>query len=146
MRIPRLIAALVLTATLGTLPAGPSPAGGCLEVVVTGARNDRGVIRAALFQGSEGFPGKDEQAIGRLVAPASTGPVTFLFKDIPPGEYAVAILHDEDNNGKMRSNWLGMPREGYGTSNNPEGRPKFKKSRFEMTTQTLRLEIRLVYR
>jgi len=146
MRIPRLIMALALIAVLGNLPAGTSTSGGRLEVVVTGARNAQGVLRTALFRGSEGFPGKDEQAIGRLVAPASTGPVTFLFKDIPPGEYAAAVLHDEDNNGKMNSNWLGMPREGYGTSNNPEGRPKYKKSRFDMASRTLRMEIRLVYR
>jgi uncharacterized protein (DUF2141 family) len=115
-------------------------------VVVTGARNDRGLIRVALFAGPEGFPGHDEHALGRAVTPASTGPVTLVFRDVPPGEYAAAVLHDEDGNGRMRSNWLGMPREGYGTSNNPGGRPKYGKSRFHHDGKVGSLEIHLVYR
>ena len=59
--------------------------------------------------------------------------VAYKFKDIPNGAYAIAVFHDENGNGKLDKNFLGIPKEGYGFSNNI--RPKlrgatFKESRF----------------
>lgn len=142
------IAVLTTLLLLGISPAwtGDPPNEGTLQVVVTSTRNAQGSLRVALFTGSEGFPGHDEHAVGRVAIPASIGPVTVRFEKVQPGEYAVAVLHDEDDNGRMRTNWIGMPREGYGTSNNPEGRPKYKKSRFNFEGRELSIKIHLVYR
>ncbi len=43
------------------------------------------------------------------------------FEDIPPGRYALAVIHDENMNGKLDANWLGVPKEGYGFSNDAKG-------------------------
>jgi uncharacterized protein (DUF2141 family) len=42
------------------------------------------------------------------------------FEGIPSGTYALVVLHDENMNGKLDTNWLGVPKEGYGFSNDPD--------------------------
>ena len=53
----------------------------------------------------------------------------YRFKDIPNGAYAIAVFHDENGNGKLDKNFLGMPKEGYGFSNNV--RPSFRGATFK---------------
>ena len=55
------------------------------------------------------------------------------FADIPPGTYALAVIHDENSNGKLDTNWLGIPTEGYGFSNDAKallGAPSFAAASF----------------
>lgn len=141
---PRILSLLILVlAAPSGLAATPR---GRIVVIVEGVRNHQGTIRASLFNHPDGFPGDSSLAAKRAITPARTAPLTLVFTGVPPGEYAVAVLHDENDDWKMRSNWLGMPREGYGTSNNPGGRPKYAKSRFRMEGSKTILTIHLVYR
>ncbi len=58
-----------------------------------------------------------------------------IFKDIPDGTYAVSVFHDEDGNGKLSTNFLGIPKESYGASNNAKGTfgpPKWQNAKFEV--------------
>lgn len=104
--------------------AGGLPAQGVgqdtVTVKVTGIRNTQGIVRVALWNGPEGFP-KDKDKAWRLqLVPASTeqdGKVTASFKDVPSGDYAVSVVHDENGNGKLDKNVLGIPKEGWGVSN-----------------------------
>ncbi len=79
-------------------------------------RNDRGVVRALLFQQSAGFPDTPAAATARSEAKAVKGTVRLSFKDVKPGRYAVSILHDEDGDGKAATNFIGIPTEGVGVS------------------------------
>lgn len=72
-----------------------------------------------------GFPGPSQFA-NQTVRPA--GVESILMFDAVPGTYAVAVHHDANSNGRMDSNFLGMPKEGYGVSN--DVRPKFRAPRF----------------
>ena len=57
------------------------------------------------------------------------------FEDIPEGTYAVSIFHDENDNGKLDSNFMGIPKEDYGCSNNAKGfmgPPKWKDAKFQL--------------
>ena len=64
------------------------------------------------------------------------------FEDIPPGTYAMAVVHDENMNGKLEMNWLGIPSEGYGFSNNAIGllgAPSFSAAIFRYDGKNLEL-------
>ena len=95
--------------------AAPAAAGDVI-ITVTEVRSSEGVVRACLTADRKSFPkcNKDPNA-KRVVVPAGKN-VTIRFSDVEPGEYAVALLHDENNN-KKADRTLGMiPREGYGFS------------------------------
>jgi uncharacterized protein (DUF2141 family) len=65
----------------------------------------------------------------------SNSNITYVFKDIPDGNYTVRVLHDENNNNKLDSNFFGVPTEGFGFSNNPEvtlSFPSFSETKFEV--------------
>ena len=70
------------------------------------------------------------------------------FEDIPPGTYALVVLHDENMNGKLDTNWLGIPKEDYGFSNNAKaslGPPSFSAASFTYDGTGLDLTVALRY-
>ena len=100
-----------------------------LTVAVTGLHSTKGKLVACLWQDKKGFPSCEKSSTARrVVVPASGTAMQVTFPDVVPGTYAVTIHHDEDGNGKMRHNFIGMPMEGVGVSNNPGGMPGFTKS------------------
>lgn len=119
-----------------------------VEVRATWLRNDNGLVRVLLFNSSKGFPSKyksAEKAAAGIIVSRRSGVV---FKDVAPGKYAVSVIHDENSNGKLDANLLGIPKEGVGTSNNPAtkfGPPSFKQAEFVVSTMTVTLDIRVSY-
>lgn len=120
-----------------------------LTVRVINARNAKGMIRVALFRAADGFPGDRSKAA--RVQGAQIDPITLsseiVFADISPGIYAVSAFHDENLNGKFDKNLVGMPKEGYGASNNPKkkmGPPAFEEASFSMKGHQS-VEIKLIY-
>ena len=114
-----------------------------LTVQVRNLKTDQGQIRIAVFNRAEGFPRAMFQ--GQIV-PAQPGYVTVIFKDLPPGAYAVSAYHDVNGNEKLDSNMLGIPSEPYGFSRNARGTmgpPKFSDSRIDVGTQPLAIELEL---
>ncbi len=98
-----------------------------LHVVIDEVKNNDGVILAQLFSGEDNF--NKGQAITGTKLPAKKGIGELMFKDLVPGEYVVRLFHDENNNQKMEKNIFGMPKEGYGFSNEAVahlGPPKYK--------------------
>lgn len=91
-----------------------------LTVMVTDLRSPNGQLLFCIFKSAEGFPGDSKFAVNSQVK--RVGKVNDFQVDLPPGKYAVAIVHDENGNGKLDTNFLGIPKEGYGASNNPKPR------------------------
>jgi uncharacterized protein (DUF2141 family) len=121
---------------------------GKLVVEVQNLRNANGSVLLSVFKGGSGFPGKAEAAVYRAKASISGSKAVATFANVPHGEYAVAIMHDEDNNGKLNTNMLGIPKEGYAASNNAKGSlgpPKYDDARFRLEAPELKLEIRMTY-
>lgn len=107
-----------------------------LKVTVTRLHNNNGVVLVSLFKDGSGYPDDAAKAYGKEKAYIVDKTSTIIFKSVPPGTYAVAILHDENNNQKMDKNMLGIPKEGYGFSNNATaafGPPSYKKASFTHT-------------
>lgn len=140
------LASLAL-AGLVTAAAAPAAANEVL-ITVTDVRSTKGVIRACLTADAKSFPrcNKDPNA-KRIVVPAGKT-VTLRFTGVKPGNYAVALLHDENNNGKA-DRTLGMiPKEGYGFSRDAKvsmGPPSYKDAVFTMGSSAQRLTIKMRY-
>lgn len=70
-----------------------------------------------------------------------------LSLDLPPGEYALSVIHDENDNGRLDT-ILKVPREGFGFSRNPAirmGPPRFDETRFEIATDPVAQSVRIRY-
>ena len=118
-----------------------------LHITVLGIRSDKGKIAALAFSSSDGFPEQSTKALARARVDAHTGKVTLTLKNIPAGKVAVAVLHDENGDGQLNRNFLGIPLEGVGLSGKPmaDGPPKFKDAVVAVPAQH-NLEIGLKYR
>jgi uncharacterized protein (DUF2141 family) len=115
-----------------------------LTVVLQDVRAQTGLIKVALVDSQAGWDGKAApvQATG---APPSGEQATFVFKDLKPGAYAVLITHDENGNGQLDTNMMGMPVEGYGFSNNPRvmRKPTWDEARFELVGEATHIDVAL---
>lgn len=120
-----------------------------ITVTVTNMRSTEGVVRACITARSKGFPkckAGDGSSIS-VVAPAAET-VTFSFKDVSPGRYAIALLHDENNNGKADRALMMMPVEGFGFSRDAKvrmGPPKFEDAAFDVAGNPISQTIRMRY-
>lgn len=124
-----------------------SGSAGRIEVLIDNVRNAYGVVGVELFNAKKGFPDKSSMAIEGRSVPAGKS-CKVIFENVPYGAYAVSVLHDENGNGKMDKGVLGIPKEGFGVSNNPEikmGPPSFAESRFDLKSRELTLNIGMKY-
>jgi len=107
-----------------------------VEVIITDVRDTTGTVMVALFADPETFLKKP--TLGKFVK-SKSGQAKAVFEDIEPGEYAVSIIHDANNNRKLDTNFVGIPREGFGFSNNVMGAfgpPSFDKAKFRVSGST----------
>jgi uncharacterized protein (DUF2141 family) len=127
-----------------------APATATLAIKVVGARNAKGKIGVALFQDASGFPDRPSNAVRQQAVEIDSNTLTaqVVFSDVPQGIYAVSVFHDENLNGKLDKNFVGIPKEGYGASNNPEKKrraPTFDEAKFSLNTTEQTIEIKLIY-
>lgn len=144
----RPLAALTLALAAGTLLTGAASGGTTVTVTVTDLRNTKGVVRACMTDNAKVFPKCREDAKSFRAVVDATGQVTFKFEHVPPGTYAIALLHDENNNGKSDRALMMMPKEGYGFSRDAKvkmGPPSFKSAAFEVAAQPLNQTIKMRY-
>lgn len=138
-----------LIATLAIVPFNPPAAENqqAVRVTVMGINQKRGEIFAALYQGEKGFPGDATKAFRTAKATPRNGEAQLTFDQVPPGTYAIALFHDENGDEVLNTNIIGIPKEGYGVSNNVKNLfsgPTYKQAAFrhQATTQ---LTIQLRY-
>lgn len=138
---------LVVLIGLFSLTAFKQPVKG-IKVEVTGLRNNNGYVLVSLFKDGVGFPDQAEKAVRKAKLGVYEKKATILFNDIEPGQYAIAILHDENGDQKMNTTGLGLPKEGYGFSNNVIGAfgpPSFKRAGFQYKGDRTTITIRTRY-
>ena len=100
-----------------------------LTVAVAGVQSAKGQVMVAVYDGAEHFL---KQPLRTAAVAAQPGQVQLLIADLPPGDYAVSLFQDENGNGKLDKNPVGMPVEPYGFSNDAAGNygpPSFQQSR-----------------
>lgn len=147
MRYIAVCAVLVLAHPVGiALAEEPCPG---IHVTIEDIRNSTGKVACALFESSAGFPRefvKSATHIAMLEIRDTRARCHFL--DIPAGRYALAVIHDENLDGELATNWLGVPTEGYGFSNDVTAMlsaPSFEDARFEYDGRDLDMTITLDY-
>jgi len=95
---------------------------GSVELSIEGVSSDKGIVYVSIYISTEGFPGDKELAYTyRSIAAAEAidGAILLNFPSVPAGWFVVAVLHDKNGDGALSFNWLGMPKEKYGFSQNP---------------------------
>lgn len=142
-----LCAVLVFTNPYGAAFAtAPCPG---IHVKILNIKNSTGTIACALFESSVGFPADYLRSATNLMSIKIRGKQASCdFQDIAPGTYALAVVHDENMNGKIDTNLLGIPTEGYGFSNDAKallGTPSFSAARFTYDGRNLDMTIGLHY-
>ena len=112
-------------ATLGTAalallaPAFASAAD--LVVRIEGLRSAEGDVRVALHRRAAGVDFPDSAGVVKAATRPAGETGDMMFAGLPPGDYAIAAFHDEDRDGDLNTNLLGLPTEGYGFSNGARG-------------------------
>jgi uncharacterized protein (DUF2141 family) len=104
-----------------------------IVIVVSGLQNSDGKVIVSLYNSEVGFPKALDKAYKRLSFDIMEDKCIVQFENIPEGVYAVSCFHDENNNYKMDTNFIGIPLEGTASSNDAEGvlgPPKFKDAKF----------------
>ena len=117
-----------------------------LTVTVEQVRNSKGEIRFSIFNVPSQFPQGNE--LDSKDVPAQLGLVTVHIYNLTPGVYAIAVHHDENRDGEMNTNFIGLPKEGYGFSNNAKvnfSPPVFEAAAFNLGVGDKSIRLRVVY-
>ncbi len=114
-----------------------------ITVVIENLNSNKGEVYVSLYNTEASFLGKGFKSTKSKIVNNSC---TIKFENVPNGIYAISFFHDENENKKMDTNFLGIPKEDYGCSNNATGfmgPPKWEDAKFEINnasiTQTITL-------
>ena len=112
-----------------------------LQVTVTHIKGEKGNIIVGIFDSDENFLKKPLD--GKMIK-ASGDSITVVFENLKPGRYAISVLHDANKNEDLDKNKLGIPKEGFGFSNNvigAMGPPSFERAQFDLAPDQKDLDI-----
>ena len=137
-----LLSILSLLSSAPTRPVPPQKAS--LRVEIQNVRVLTGSVHLALFRPGKDFPEGKPVEIKKLSAGSKSVQVQF---SVEPGDYAIAVYHDENGNGKMDKRLFGIPKEPYGFSNDVKpvlSAPKFSECRFTVGESGKAISIKLI--
>jgi uncharacterized protein (DUF2141 family) len=140
---------LIMTSFVITSTINAQQNTGKIIVQVNGFKNNNGKARLLIFSSKdkEFFPKEKDKAYAKFIVPIKNNQVFFTFENLPYGDYAISVHHDEDNNGKVNTNWLGIPNEGLGASNDAKGKfgpPSFEKAKVTLNKEQISIIINMV--
>ncbi len=105
----------------------------------------QGALVFMLFQTEDGFPMEKEKVFKMAKVEKTADQVSYTFKDVPKGTYAVSVFLDKNGNGTADRNMIGIPKELVGASNMTKlGKPTYKKSSFQMNGANKSLQLKFI--
>lgn len=117
-----------------------------ISIIVNGIASSNGNIMIGVYDNAEQFPDYENAILGKVI-PSKDGSIQCEFPNLSDGKYAIAVWHDENSNQKLDTNWVGIPKEKYGFSNNVFGKfgpPDFEDVMFLIhNNETKKLTINL---
>jgi len=140
---------LTLPALAALLAAAPAltAAEANLKVVATNVQSDQGQIVVWVYDNDDDWLSDRYRTVKSVpVAGNRSGDSVTVELLLPPGEYALSVFQDEDDNGKLKSNFIGLPKEPAALSNNlrPKfGPPRYKDARFTIGTEPVEQKLKL---
>jgi len=134
----------IALAAVAAIPARAEPIDVLVEV--SGLRSATGRVLVALHDDRWAFPSRWERAVASASAAAAKGTATIALRLPRPGRFALIVVHDEDGDGRMKKNALGLPRVGYATGRSAQALefPSFEPAQLDWTAGT-RVSVRLLY-
>ena len=141
-RLTACIFLLLLSPAISFAEEAPNTA--TISMTLESDSKPKGNFVAALFTTEESFLKDPVQSVSGPVQPDSTG--TLVFENVEPGLYAISVFHDKDSDGKLDTNFIGIPSEPVGVSNNPKARmgpPRFEDAKFILEPGATDLHITL---
>jgi len=142
------LAALLSAILTVAIPAAPkaSARSSTIEAHVVRLRNNHGQVICTLFTPSDKFPDRSHKGM-TIAVPIENKQATCRFKNVRYGNYAIVAFHDENHDGDFNQNWLGLPKEGFGFSDNPGTlrKPVFDDARFIVGQPIVQITIELNY-
>ncbi len=108
-----------------------------LKIYIEDLANNQGKVLIALYQNEQEFDDETNPFIGDSVDATSSN-LLVQYANLPAGDYAIALFHDENENAELDQNFLGIPQEGYGFSTNPGfllSKPSFDDVSFQISAQ-----------
>lgn len=142
-----LVCLLLAIAGAGLAPPAAVADAPSIVVEIGGLRSSRGVVRGALFRSRDGWT-EEGREIATCEARIHAGRASCVIAGVAPGRYAFAFLHDEDGDGELDRDWIGIPQEGFGFSNDAApglGPPSFESARFAHEEASTTLSVRARY-
>ena len=143
-RTIKIFCTLIFLINLGVLQSQEKPKN-IIQLDITGIKNNTGFIQVAVYRSDTDF---DMEKFSYIIAVPASLEVQVSIPNLEAGKYAIAVFHDENKNKKLDKNFVGIPKEGYGFSNNAVGKlgpPKFSETSFSLDTQLKKLSIRMIY-
>lgn len=139
-----MIRSLMTCLPYACLLVAASASAGNLQVNLEGIRTQTGTLHMSVVDGPAGW-NQQAKPVQAQSAKASASTAHFDFKDLPAGDYAVMVTHDENDNGKLDTNMMGIPLEGYGFSNNPQvmRKPTYEEARVHVPAEGSTITINL---
>jgi uncharacterized protein (DUF2141 family) len=133
----------LLAIALVSAGTGGTAAALTLTIEITDARSAQGTVNAALYNDESTWL-QVGNALQITKVPAASDKTVLVFTGLAPGRYALSSYHDENGNGKMDTNVLGMPTERYGFTGSPTmGAPAFGEAAVDVQADTtLRVTLR----
>jgi uncharacterized protein (DUF2141 family) len=119
-----------------------------LDIEVIGLRNDSGEVGCSIFNDAQGFPRDDSKVLHHVWTPIRGGKATCEFTGLAPGQYAAVVFHDQNGDHEFNMNAFGMPKEGYGFSNDAAALfspPSFQSAAFTYDGKRLYIVINIRY-
>jgi uncharacterized protein (DUF2141 family) len=126
-------------------PPSAEDARGSLTLVVPGLASNEGKVIIALFDSAESF-GQDDAFLRSAFVEPENQQAVWTFGDLPFGEYAFRLFHDENGNEKLDTNWVGIPKERYGFSNDARGKfgpPSYEAAKFLFDSDGMTIQVKL---
>lgn len=122
-----------------------SPQKADLVVQLSNLERGKGTINVALFRTAEDFTDNPYKTLRQKVKTGQSG-ASLTFESVEPGEYAIAVYQDLNENGELDTNFVGIPKEPYGFSNNYRptmSSPSFAKAKFELSGDKVVQQIKI---
>ena len=119
-----------------------------IKITFDNIRNDKGSVLILVFNQADGFPDKHTKAIRQYRVSVQKAREGVKIDSLASGYYAVSAVHDENSNSKLDKNFVGIPKEGVGFSNNPKilfSAPNFNKSKFLLNSMIFELNVKMIY-
>ena len=129
----------------GVLAIAQSDSTSTIVIRITGLSSEQAPVRVAVFNSEEGWL-DDATAVYKTVLDGEGREREWRIRNVRYGEYAAAVFQDENRDGKLNRNFVGIPKEPYGFSRDARGAfgpARWKDAKFVVTTATKELQIKL---